>query len=111
MEALASTIAQLEVQATALRKSPPCDNTIERMSCAHREGKRPIDAEERRRYGYQRGEKPSRAFYMLDPRKLCNACAAWWHASMSVSVLRDLQRVALHEAAERERNAKDGDHG
>lgn len=39
----------------------------------------------------------------LDDRKLCNACAAYWHASMVEVVLRDLERGELYCAADRER--------
>lgn len=103
LAALAATIERSEALATELRRSPPCDNRSGGVSCVHRESERKLDAAERRRHNTT--DRTRRAFAEIDPMRLCNACAAWWHASMATNVLRDLQRVELYCAAESDRDA------
>lgn len=64
----------------------PCARGEGKDSCVTVEEKRPLTAAERER-GWAR-----RPFYGYDHLRMCDACAAYWHASMASICLLDLGR-------------------
>lgn len=64
----------------------PCRNGKKSPSCIHVEETRPLTRAEKKQ-GWGR-----RPFYGYEPRNMCDACAAYWHASMVRICLLDLIR-------------------
>lgn len=65
--------------------------------CVRREEVRPLTTTERKQ-GWAR-----RPFYAYEPCNMCDACAAYWHASMARICLLDLQRRKAIAAGEARR--------
>lgn len=87
----ASQLAQAvgKVAATLCGAAVPCLRPKNAMACIGHEEIRPLTRTEKEK-GWAR-----RPFYGYDPANMCDACAAYWHASMCQICLLD---VAKREA-------------